>query len=166
MAVIAAGLALCCSGHRPPSWEPATHHPGWPPPPAQARIEFVQTFHEPKDLDDLRDHDCIVYGASVAGTVWRLRGPDGDVSIPVDARVASDSMHFTLRAALTGLGVALLPVAIALREFETGGYRREFRLTNLIDQSRIDASLRDGVLRLTLPKAEAARPKRIEVRTG
>ncbi len=55
---------------------------------------------------------------------------------------------------------------VLLREYATGGYRREFRLTDLVDRDRIDATLRDGVLRLTLPKAEAARPRRIEVRAG
>jgi len=53
-----------------------------------------------------------------------------------------------------------------IREYETGSFRREFRLTNLVDQDKIDASLTNGVLRLTLPKAEAARPRRIEVRSA
>jgi len=52
------------------------------------------------------------------------------------------------------------------REFEYGTFFRQFRLSNAIDQGRIDATLTDGVLRLVLPKAEASRPRRIEIKTG
>lgn len=55
---------------------------------------------------------------------------------------------------------------VLLREYHVGSFHREFRLSNVIDQSRIDATMQDGVLRITLPKAEAARPRQIEVRTG
>ena len=45
-------------------------------------------------------------------------------------------------------------------------YRRQFTLSRELDASRIEAQLRDGVLRLTIPKAEEARPRRIQVQVG
>jgi HSP20 family molecular chaperone IbpA len=45
-------------------------------------------------------------------------------------------------------------------------YRRSFTLSRELDASKIEASLRDGVLRLHIPKAEEARPRRIDVRVG
>jgi HSP20 family molecular chaperone IbpA len=48
-------------------------------------------------------------------------------------------------------------------EYNIGHYRRSFTLSNKIDQSRIGAEIKDGVLTLTLPKAEEAKPRRITV---
>jgi len=51
-------------------------------------------------------------------------------------------------------------------EYETGRYYRQFYLSEVIAQEKIDATLNDGVLRLTLPKVEKATPRRIAVQAG
>ena len=44
-----------------------------------------------------------------------------------------------------------------------GGFVRSFRLPETVDAARIGASYKDGVLEITLPKAEESKPKRIEI---
>jgi HSP20 family molecular chaperone IbpA len=48
-------------------------------------------------------------------------------------------------------------------EYNVGHYARSFRLSSKIDQDRITAELKDGVMTVTLPKAEKAKPRRINV---
>jgi HSP20 family protein len=49
-------------------------------------------------------------------------------------------------------------------EYNVGNYSRSFRLSSAIDQDKIGAELRDGVLSLTLPKVEQAKPRTIQIR--
>ncbi len=51
-------------------------------------------------------------------------------------------------------------------EAQFPSYRRQFTLSRELDASRIEATLKDGVLKLSVPKLEEAKPRRIEVQVG
>ena len=52
------------------------------------------------------------------------------------------------------------------RERIFGRFARSFTLPTMVDATRITAKYRDGVLEIALPKAEAAKPKRVEIQVA
>lgn len=50
-----------------------------------------------------------------------------------------------------------------LSELPQGAFRRTLRMPTEIDAEHVEAKIADGVLTLTLPKAESARPKKIQI---
>ena len=50
-----------------------------------------------------------------------------------------------------------------LRELPNGSFKRTLRLPAAIEADSVEAKISDGILTLKLPKAESARPKRIQV---
>ena len=65
---------------------------------------------------------------------------------------------------------AVVPTPANLRlqhvEVREPRFARTFTLSPDFDTSKIEASLQEGVLKLTIPRREEARPRRIEVKTG
>ncbi len=53
---------------------------------------------------------------------------------------------------------------ILMKEYESGQYVRKFSISETIDQEKITASMRNGMLKLTLPKVEPAKPRKIDVK--
>lgn len=51
------------------------------------------------------------------------------------------------------------------QEYRIGDYRREFTLPDDVDRDRVEAAIEQGVLRIRLPLAEQARPRRIDIKT-
>jgi HSP20 family molecular chaperone IbpA len=56
--------------------------------------------------------------------------------------------------------------SLAYAEYDVGDFVRSFRISNEIDRDGIEATLKDGVLHLHLPKAGPAKAKKISVKTA
>jgi len=56
--------------------------------------------------------------------------------------------------------------SLAYAEYEVGDYTRSFTLSNEIDRDKIEASVKNGVLQLTLPKAGPAQTRKITIKAG
>lgn len=52
----------------------------------------------------------------------------------------------------------------AIQEFRMTNFYRQFSLPEEVDQERISAEMKNGVLFLSLPRAEKAKPRRVEVK--
>jgi HSP20 family molecular chaperone IbpA len=53
---------------------------------------------------------------------------------------------------------------LAYTEYGIGDYFRSFIITEAVDRDKIQATLKDGVLRIVLPKTESSKPKHIPIR--
>ena len=57
-------------------------------------------------------------------------------------------------------------IRVYAAERVTGAFERSIRLPEFVDGDRISADFRDGLLAITIPKAQAARARQIEIKSG
>lgn len=119
-----------------------------------------------EETERTRQARCFVPRADIYET-------EGEILLVLDVPgVEPDQLDITLEKEIltvNGYGRAE-PIrdgySLLLQEYEPGDYQRSFRISDQVDRDKIGAVVRDGVLRLRLPKAEAARARRISVSTG
>ena len=108
-------------------------------------------FSPPTDIYETKDALCLVL--EIPGVE-----PDG-LNVTLDKRV------LTIQGR-SGTSIAHEGYSLTHAEFRDGDYERSFTLSENIDGERIEASVKDGVLRLTLPKVKPAPAKTISVKPG
>jgi HSP20 family protein len=79
-----------------------------------------------------------------------------------DLEISVDNDELTIQARASYAPAGKGPV---YREFDLTGFFRQFDLGEEIDQGKISAELKNGVLTLNMPKVPEAKPRQIEVKT-
>jgi HSP20 family molecular chaperone IbpA len=118
-----------------------------------------------EDTERTRECQCFLPRADIFET-------EEDIFVIVDVPgVDESSIDITLEKNVLTISAFVEPHEIegyapTLTEYEVGDYQRSFRLSNMIDNDKIQASVKDGVLRLQLAKAGEAKTRTISVTAG
>jgi DNA-binding transcriptional LysR family regulator len=85
-----------------------------------ASPSYVAARGAPTKPQALAAHDCLPQSNRSGLVVWHLEGPDGPSDIEVSGKFRANTARVVLRAAVAGLGIALLPDSVTAAEIEAG----------------------------------------------
>jgi HSP20 family protein len=118
-----------------------------------------------EDTERTRETCCFVPRADIYET--------GDKIVVVTDMpgVSAESLDITLEKNILTINGYVEPeipegYALAWAEYRTGDYQRSFRISDEIDRDQIEATIKNGVLHLDLPKSTAAKTRKISVKTA
>lgn len=125
----------------PPASQPATH--------PEATAETPAAFTPPIDIHEAPEG--LTLEADLPGS------SEGSLFIQLEENVLS--LHARIESP------APEGARVLHEEYRVGDYYRSFILSDEVDREKISAELKNGVLRLFLPKADRVRTRRIEIRS-
>lgn len=117
---------------------------------ATERVRNVKTFVPRVDI--LENKDSLFLVADMPGVDEKT----------VDIELEKNILTITGRVENGRIKDATMMYA----EYEIGDYERAFTLSDEIDRNKIVATVKNGVLRLELPKAEKVKPKKIAIQAA
>ena len=85
-----------------------------------ATPDYFERHGVPQTPEDLENHNCLTYTYFNPQDPWRLRGPDGDISVRASGNLRVNDDDALAEAVLRGLGLALLPTFIIGKELQAG----------------------------------------------
>jgi HSP20 family protein len=101
------------------------------------------------DVDIYASEDEVVFAVDVPGV------GKGDVKILVDE---TDTLVIKAKNTFQE------PEGASLRQYRAADYYRAFQLSDDYDKEKVNASIENGLLRITIPKKESAKPRKIEIK--
>lgn len=105
---------------------------------------YIASHGAPNTLEDLHHHECLVFAHPSGQATWRLSDAKGKVvETHVSGRLSGNTAQLLRKAAIAGLGIALLPSSMTSRELRAGllvpvltDYRRQGHGVHLVYSSR------------------------------
>lgn len=88
-----------------------------------ATPEYFARHGVPQTPKDLERHNCLTYTYFNPQDPWRLRGPEGDISVRASGNLRVNDDEALSQAVLGGLGIALLPTFIVGKDLQSGKLR-------------------------------------------
>lgn len=81
---------------------------------------YIAARGAPATLQDLAQHDCVTAAHPSGRATWRLARPDGEEEVQVTGRFSGNTAQALRRAAVAGLGIALLPPSMGRLDVAAG----------------------------------------------
>ncbi|HZB92295.1 MAG TPA: LysR family transcriptional regulator [Stellaceae bacterium] len=99
---------------------------------------YLARHGRPERPEDLAEHNCLTYINSHIEGRWHLSGPDGEHDVAVRGSLRSNSIEGLRAAALSGLGICLLPMINVTEDLTVGHLQRllpDYRTTEVVLQA-------------------------------